>query len=202
MKEAIIIKEEQLEPAIEIAEIIDLNAAKRKFEIIEILDQKYKLPQIIALDKALFLEEVLLKMTQIEIVPTHRFADGMYARECFVPKDTLLTGEIHNGTYFTTISKGDITVIAIEGNTSITKRVKAPFTFIATPGIKRIAYAHEDTVWTTYHSTTKKDIKEVEEEIFDRSYKLTEEKRALLQKMPIMLDGLQSIIEGNQVCLE
>lgn len=154
--------------------------------------------EISLLDKMLYFEEAILTLPQIEIEPVHRFADGMYAREVTVPKDTLLTGEVHNGTYFTIVSKGDITVIATGSQKQ--QRIKAPYTFIAQPGVKRVAYAHEETVWTTIHATEIKDIKQVEEAIFDRSYKISDAVRAALKLMPIKMDVLLGF-QGDKECL-
>lgn len=78
----------------------------------------------------------------------HYFADGLYAREIFIPKGTLLTGKIHLFEHLNVISKGDISVMTEDG----IKRIVAPATIISKPGIKRIGYAHEDTVWTTFHA--------------------------------------------------
>lgn len=158
------------------------------------------LPQITLMDKMLHFEEALLTLPQIEIKPVHRFADGMYAREVTVPRGTLLTGEVHNGTYFTIVSQGDITVISSGSDKAV--RITAPHTFIAKPGIKRVAYAHEDTVWTTIHATEEKEVSKVEEAIFDRSYKMSEEVRAMLKSMPIRMDAILSFQGKETKCLE
>lgn len=85
---------------------------------------------------------------QIHIEPVHYFARGLYAREITIPKGVLLTGKIHLFEHVNIISKGDISVLTEDG----VKRIKAPATIISQPGIKRIGYAHEETVWTTVHA--------------------------------------------------
>ena len=93
------------------------------------------------------LEGVLREMPQAEIKTTHHFAHGIYAREIFIPKGCMLTGKIHKTDHINVVSQGSITVWTEQGM----KRVSAPFCFVAKPGTKRVGYAHEDTVWTTFH---------------------------------------------------
>jgi len=110
-------------------------------------------------DKLLRFEGEMRKQgNQIVIQPVHYFAQGLYAREILIPKDTLLTGKIHLFEHLNIISKGDISVLTENG----IKRVKAPATIISKPGIKRLGFAHEDTVWTTIHACSETDVDEVE----------------------------------------
>lgn len=95
----------------------------------------------------------------------HHFAKGVYAREMFIPKGTVLVGKIHKHTNLNIMSAGELSVLTDEG----IKRVKAPFTVISPPGVKRIAYAHEDTVWTTVHGTEETDIEKIEQQFIAQS---------------------------------
>jgi len=111
-------------------------------------------------EKVLQLERMMKESPeQIHIEPVHYIANGLYAREITIPKDTLLTGKIHLFEHINIISKGDISVLTEQG----IKRIKAPATIISKPGIKRIGYAHEETVWTTIHACNVKDGDEAEE---------------------------------------
>jgi len=112
------------------------------------------------------LEHEMLEYPQVEIEPKHYFADGLYAREIFIPKGTLLTGMIHMREHLNFISQGDITVVTIGGR----KRIQAPYTMASMPGTKRAGYAHEDTIWTTVHATESTDMDELEEELVTNSY--------------------------------
>lgn len=98
------------------------------------------------------------KMPPVECPVTHHFSQGVYARELFIPKGTVLTGKIHKYHQLNIMSKGDLSVLTDEG----IKRVQAPFTIVSPPGTKRIAYAHEDTVWTTIHGTDETDLDKIE----------------------------------------
>lgn len=112
------------------------------------------------------LESDLSKMEQLPIEPTHIFADGIYAREIFIPKGTLLVGKIHAKDHVNVVSKGDISVITEEG----VKRIVAPATFVAKPGTKRVGYAHEDTVWTTFHASKETDLEKLEDELILKDF--------------------------------
>src|SRR5689334_10459122 len=90
------------------------------------------------------LQDYLSALPQAEIITTHRFARGLYAREIFIPKGVILVGKIHAYENLNIISKGDITILTEHG----VRRVTAPETVIAPPFTKRVGYAHEDTVWT------------------------------------------------------
>ncbi len=109
--------------------------------------------------KIIAIEAEMRKQPQLVIEPVHYFAHGLYAREITIPKGTLLTGKIHLFEHLNIISKGDISVMTDEG----IKRIVAPATIISKPGIKRVGYAHEETVWTTIHACNETDPEKVEE---------------------------------------
>lgn len=104
------------------------------------------------------IEGEMRKFEQRELPVRHYFSQGVYARELFIPKDTLLTGKIHKYQQLNILSKGDISVLTEEG----VVRVQAPFTIVSPPGTKRIAYAHEDCIWTTIHGTDETDLEKIE----------------------------------------
>ncbi len=104
------------------------------------------------------LESSMMEMPQVALEVKHYFADGMYAREMFIPAGTLLTGAVHMFEHINVCTKGDISVLTEDGP----KRIKAPATMIARPGTKRVGYAHEDTIWITFHATEAKTVEEAE----------------------------------------
>ena len=114
------------------------------------------------------LEEELKQISdiQIQLKTTHKFSKGIYARECFIPKGTVLTGKIHLEESINICSQGDITVITEDG----IKRVSAPFSVASRPGIKRVGFAHEDTVWVTIHATEETDLEKLEKKLFTEKY--------------------------------
>ena len=108
------------------------------------------------------------KYPKVQIETRHYYAEGLYAREIVIPKGTLLTGKIHLYEHINIISKGDISVLTDDGP----KRIKAPCTLISKPGIKRVGFAHEETVWTTIHANPKnlKDADEIEAVLVTNSF--------------------------------
>lgn len=94
---------------------------------------------------------------EIELPLTHHIYNGLYAREIFLPKDTVLTGKVHNFDHLSIISKGDVTVMTPDG----IERIVGPYTFQSKAGVKRLIYVHEDTIWTTFHITDLTDPDEI-----------------------------------------
>lgn len=98
-------------------------------------------------------EELIRQMPQLDVTINHYFAEGVYAREGFIPKDTVFVGRVHLHSQINILSKGDVTVLTEEG----VKRYTAPCTWTAPKGVQRAAYTHEDTVWTTILGTHETD---------------------------------------------
>lgn len=112
------------------------------------------------------LEEKLKDAPQIEIPLKHYFSKGVYGREIEFAKGSLLIGKIHKHQTMNVISKGEVSVFSIDG----VIRAKAPHTFVSSPGAKRVIYAHEDSVWTTFHGTHETDLEKIEEEFIAKNY--------------------------------
>lgn len=104
------------------------------------------------------IEEALRKLPPAEIPERHYFSPGVYAREITIPAGTVLTGKIHKYAQLNILSKGEMSVLTEDGM----KRVRAPFTIVSPPGTKRVAYVHEDAVWTTIHGTDETDLAKIE----------------------------------------
>lgn len=139
-----------------------------------------------AREQILALEGRLRELPQLDIKTTHRFSKGLYAREIFIPKGTILVGKIHRFENLNIISQGDITVLTEDG----ARRIKAPFTVVSPPLTKRVGYAHEDTVWTTIHASNETDLDKLEAELILPNFPdaLTQDEIALL-KGPALCPG-------------
>ena len=111
------------------------------------------------------IEAEMLKLPQIEIPVKHYFSHGMYAREITVPANALIIGLIHKYPQINILSKGTIRVLIDETIREIT----ASYTVVSEPGIKRIAYAVTECVWTTIFHTFKTNIEEIEKEFIAHS---------------------------------
>lgn len=112
------------------------------------------------------LEEQVLAMPQIDFQPKHYFGGGIYARELWMPKNSVVTGKIHIKEHLCSIAFGDVTITDEFGSV----RVKGPCTFVGKPGSKRALFMHEDTLWTAYHTTDKLTVEEAEAEIVTNDY--------------------------------
>lgn len=132
------------------------------------------------------------KLEQVEIPTTHTFSKDVYAREIKIPAGTVLVGKIHKHENLNIISKGKITVVSVEG----IKTIEAPYTFVSTPGVKRVGFAHEDTVWTTIHGTSETDLEKIEEQFIAKDYSgvegISTEELSLLQEVLNGMDGSSS----------
>jgi len=109
----------------------------------------------------------ILKMPPRECPVTHRFTPGLYIREIFMPKNTILTSLLHLTTHPYFIMQGELSVwhkgIQIQ-------RIKAPYTGITEAGTRRLLFIHEDTIWTTCHVTDLTDPDEIIESITSNDF--------------------------------
>lgn len=112
------------------------------------------------------LEAEVLKLPQIDFQPKHYFGGGIYARELWMPKNSVVTGKIHIKEHLCSIAYGDVTITDEFGSV----RVKGPCTFVGKPGSKRALFMHEDTLWTAYHTTDKLTVEEAEADIVTNDY--------------------------------
>jgi hypothetical protein len=111
-------------------------------------------------------EQIILSVPQVELPTKHYFSNGIYAREATLPADTMLTGCIHKKEHLSIIV-GDIT-ISDEFNGP--QRLTGHLTFWSPAGMKRIIYAHADTIFTTIHPTTETDIDTLEKLLVCKNY--------------------------------
>jgi hypothetical protein len=103
---------------------------------------------------------------QIEIPHINYFSKGVYGREIKIPKGAFIVGKIHKYENFNILSKGKLSIISVDGCVT----VEAPYSVVSSPGVKRFAYAHEDSVWTTVHGTNEKDVDKIEKKFIAKNY--------------------------------
>jgi len=128
------------------------------------------------------IEEELRKGELLDLPVKHYFSHGVYAREMFIPKGTIVTGKIHKYQNLNIMSKGELSVLTEAG----VVRIRAPFTVVSPPGTRRVAYAHADTIWITIHGTEEQDLERIEDHFIAQTLEdyqafscLLEEKRSL-----------------------
>ena len=105
------------------------------------------------------LEEAWLQVDQVECPLTHHFAPGVYLREIFMPQGAFVIGAEHKTEHLNIVLKGRV-LVAIHDEV---KAIEAPYTFISGPGIRKMLYIVEDTIWQTIHPTNEKDLQKLED---------------------------------------
>ena len=98
----------------------------------------------------------------------HSFADGIYVRQMNMKKDSVVVGAIHNHLHVWFLLTGHITV-ATEDNI---EDYIAPCYVTSTPGVKRVIYANEESIFVNVHKnpTNTQDLDELESEIVSKNY--------------------------------
>lgn len=105
----------------------------------------------------------LMSAREMEPPPVkHTFCNGMYMRELFIPKHTLLAGKLHKVTCLNICSSGDIDIATEHGSV----RVGAGFTAASPAFTQKLGYAYEDTVWVNIFRTDETDIGKLERDLF------------------------------------
>lgn len=110
------------------------------------------------------IQSALLTCPQAATELVHRFTPGIYIRELRVPAGALVVTKIHRTEHPFVISKGRVSVWTEEDGLVT---LQAPHCGVTKPGTRRVAYAHEDLVWTTFHATTEIDLEKIEVEIIE-----------------------------------
>ena len=108
---------------------------------------------------------MLCQQDKIDIPVKHYFLDGMYVREIYMPKGSLLIGHAHSKEFMEVMSKGKVLMFNNEGSFEVT----APFTRRSEPKKRKVGYVLEDTIWTTFHATDAKTVEDAEDEIIVKS---------------------------------
>lgn len=117
------------------------------------------------------IEDHLLTLPQLDPQTSHHICDGVYLRKIILPKGSTATGAVHLTETLDILIYGDLTVVTEQGK----KRVSIPGSvFVSLPGLKKVAYAHEETMWMTAHAVTdikEKSLEEIEQELCVASYR-------------------------------
>ena len=98
----------------------------------------------------------------------HYFMEGVYVREMTMYEGMVVIGAIHKTLHMCFLLKGHLTVADENG----VKNYVAPCKIIATPGIKRVLYAHEESIWYNTHKNPNntEDVKQLEKDLVAINY--------------------------------
>jgi hypothetical protein len=108
------------------------------------------------------LENEFLKHEQIEIPITHSFMGGVYIREIFIPKDTIVIGKRHRHETCNILLKGTLSIYM--GRDLPVKTITGPCIFSSGPGTKKMGYSQTDVVFANIHPTEDTDLEKIENE--------------------------------------
>ena len=99
----------------------------------------------------------------------HSFADGIYIRQMGMDKDSVVVGAIHNHLHAWFLLTGKITIIT----ESSQEEFIAPCYVVSTPGVKRVIYAEEESLFVNIHKnpSNTQNLDELEAEIVSKNYK-------------------------------
>jgi len=113
-----------------------------------------------------------LEATMVENFPlincplNHRFTEGMYVREIFMPAGSLITSKIHKTQHQYFILKGAVSVWIDEGEEAY---LEAPYIGITEPGTRRVLYVWDDCIWATSHpNPDNENLEQIEERIIEK----------------------------------
>lgn len=98
----------------------------------------------------------------------HYFADGVYMREMFVPKDTVITGKIHNLSHVNILVSGTMEVATEDGVGVIT----GPCSFVTRAGVMKVGHSRTPCIWINVHPNidNTQDIDELENRLVSSSH--------------------------------
>ena len=94
-------------------------------------------------------EQMMLNSDSLVEFPVkHTFTPGLYAREIFMPKGSLLTSKIHNTEHPFVVLTG-VAVVHIPGGE--TEVLAAGHHGVTKAGTRRALYIQQDCKWVTFH---------------------------------------------------
>jgi hypothetical protein len=120
-----------------------------------------------------------------EVFPLKQTLEGgLYTRELFMPKGSLVISMIHKQQHPSFLLKGKVSYINDEGEIVT---ITGPHVIFTQIGTQRVLYIHEDTNWCCVYKTDAKTFEEAEADVYTDDY------RDLPQTV---------IIQKKELCLE
>ena len=110
-------------------------------------------------------EEGLLRLPQVQCPLTHRFCEGVYMREIFMPANTIVIGHVHRRACLNVVMRGRASVLMA----GVMHEIIGPCVFESGAGVRKLLLIHEDTVWSNIHATSLTDVDEIENDIYIKS---------------------------------
>ena len=140
------------------------------------------------------LELAMLKCEDaiLDLPLKHTFTDGIYVREIFNPAGALITTKIHKIEHPFVLLKGRISTYIPEEGGKV-QHITAPYIGVTRAGTRRVIYAHEDSVFITFHPNPENT------QNLDKLENKLVEQRLLPGKNTTAFQESQKIIAGRQL---
>lgn len=133
-----------------------------------------------ALDQIFHMQDIMAASGAAEEMPVqHFFAPHVYLRQITMRAGLLVIGKMHKTEHLNVIIAGDVSIKTPNGIERVTVQ-KYPCIFVSKPGVKKVLYCHEDTIWATIHPTDTVDMEELERELVVPESDLRDEQGTLL----------------------
>ena len=143
-------------------------------------------------ESKLELAKVMLENEQTKNSIIHRFGGGLYIREAYYPKNTMIVGQEHVSEHMNVLLKGSINVIDGDG---AVQTLCAPHMFIAKAGSK-VGFTLEDVVWQNIYVTSSTDVEYLESVLFKCPDVLKQhQQQKLLKEYPLHEEDRQDFLK-------
>jgi hypothetical protein len=159
-------------PATKNGDLVKLSRPKKldltAFEALEVSDDELKARVgIYALEEHMHTKPDTVDdkhMDEMGMTPVHRFVNGLYMRELYIPGDRVVVGKRHAIEHIVMLTTGSCLCITERG----TEHMVAPMTFISPAGEKRVVMTYDDGIgctWVTMHPTNETDLEAIERDV-------------------------------------
>lgn len=102
----------------------------------------------------------------------HDLNNGLYTREVFMPKGSVVVSFIHKQDHPSFVLEGDASVLLDDGSIV---RYKQGDKIMTKTGTQRVLFMHEDTRWVCVYRTDAKTVSEAEKDVYANDFtELTE----------------------------
>ncbi|CAB4122440.1 hypothetical protein UFOVP33_7 [uncultured Caudovirales phage] len=144
-------------------------------------------------EKTELFEAMLLRGEQLDVPLEHVFAHGVYMRQGKLPKGSYLIGHQHKTDHLNVLFTGKVSVIMNGSSVEIT----APCVFKAEAGVRKIIYAHEDSVLANIHGTNETDLDKIEDELIIKSDTFVSHHQGAKSDLMLLAEQLE---KGKLLC--
>jgi hypothetical protein len=108
-------------------------------------------------------QRLLADLPPAELPLIHRFTPGLYSREIFMPKGTMIVSRVHKTEHPYAVLQGKALVWCPDAEDA--EVLAAGHIGITMAGTRRVLYILEDCRWVTFHPTKETDLAKLQDEL-------------------------------------